>query len=97
MVEPIGSKAGAIADRRIAPIGRTAPVEAARPVASEAPLVQSTATQLAADLAAQPPVDTARVARLRTAIAEGRYQSDPQAVADRMLSLRAEWNADDQA
>ncbi len=39
----------------------------------------------------QPPVDTARVAALRAAIAEGRYPVDPDAIADAML--RAERRA----
>ncbi|AJP73518.1 flagellar biosynthesis anti-sigma factor FlgM [Sphingomonas hengshuiensis] len=97
MVDPIGNKAGAVSDRRIAPIGRAAPVEAAKPVASEAPAVQSTAAQLSAELAAKPPVDAERVARLRAAIQEGRYSRDPGAVADRMLALKNEWNSDDPA
>ena len=41
---------------------------------------------LAADIASQPtPVDGARVAAIRSAIAEGRYQLDPGATARAML------------
>jgi negative regulator of flagellin synthesis FlgM len=33
-----------------------------------------------------PPVDTDKVSALRTAIAEGRYRVDPDAIADRMIA-----------
>jgi len=42
----------------------------------------------AAELAASgPPVDTAKVAEIRTAIAEGRYSVDPRAIASKMIAL----------
>jgi negative regulator of flagellin synthesis FlgM len=42
----------------------------------------------AAELAAQgAPVDTGRVAALRTAIANGSYTVDPKAIAERMIAL----------
>jgi len=51
-------------------------------------------TQQATDLHAvqraletTPPVDSARIEALRQALAEGRYQIDPQAIAQRMLTL----------
>lgn len=34
-----------------------------------------------------PPVDAAKVAAIRTAIAEGRYPVDPQAIAQKMIDL----------
>jgi flagellar biosynthesis anti-sigma factor FlgM len=40
-----------------------------------------------AELAKAPPVDGARVAALREAIAQGRYVIDPGAIADAMLRL----------
>lgn len=39
-----------------------------------------------ADLAARPPVDSARVEWLRTAIASGQYPLDPAAIADAMIA-----------
>jgi negative regulator of flagellin synthesis FlgM len=33
------------------------------------------------------PIDTAKVASVRAAIAEGRYAIDPHAIADKMVSL----------
>ena len=44
--------------------------------------------QLAAEaLAATPMVDAARVRELRRALAEGRYELDPAAIAQRLLEL----------
>ncbi len=56
--------------------------DAADPSAGAAPV--SPAVQLAA---AGAPVDTDKVAAVRTAIAAGRYVIDPQAIADRMIAL----------
>jgi negative regulator of flagellin synthesis FlgM len=42
---------------------------------------------LVRDMAASPPVDTARVAALRAAIASGDYAIDPEAIAARMLAF----------
>jgi negative regulator of flagellin synthesis FlgM len=87
-------------DSKIGPVGgviRTVPV---RKIASGADAGSAAATRaapsgtlpgaklirLAADLAAQaPPVDTARVASLRTAIAEGTYSADAKNIALAML------------
>jgi len=45
-------------------------------------------TSPAADLAASgPPVDSARVAEIREAIAAGIYKADPQAIASKMIAL----------
>ncbi len=51
------------------------------------PLKLSDTAQAAKALAASPPVDTARVDALRSAIAEGRYPVDPDAVAAKMIAL----------
>lgn len=51
---------------------------------------QANATSsLAADLAAATsvPVDAAKVAAIRTAIAQGRYPVNPQKIAERMIAL----------
>ena len=39
------------------------------------------------EMAASPPVDTARVEALRLAIGNGSYKPDPQAIAAKMVSL----------
>ena len=44
---------------------------------------------IARDLAASPPVDAARVAALRSAIAGGTYKPDPDRIAAAMIRLEA--------
>jgi negative regulator of flagellin synthesis FlgM len=91
MVDPIGNKAGTVADRRIVPVGAAASITAARPASAEDKPVESGAAELSGAMAAQPPVDSDRVAQLRDAIRQGRYALDPAAVADRLLTLKHEW------
>jgi negative regulator of flagellin synthesis FlgM len=43
--------------------------------------------QIVRDMAAKPPVDSARVETLRLAIAAGTYKPDPDAIAARMIAL----------
>ena len=66
----------------------TAPVA---PVAAATPLKTGAELSLLATavkhLAGSPPVDAARVASLRTAIAAGSYRVDPDAIAAKMLIL----------
>ncbi len=94
MVDPIGTKAGAVADRRVVPVASAGPVAAASRVANHLPELRSAAVALSGTMAAAPPVDSERVARIRQAIAEGRFQLAPADVADRMLALGKEWNPD---
>ena len=49
----------------------------------------TSAGQVVRDMAASAPVDTARVAALRLAIAAGSYKPDPQAIAAKMIALEA--------
>jgi negative regulator of flagellin synthesis FlgM len=97
MVDPIGNKAGAVADRRIAPVAPAAPVAVAQPVANEAKTVESTAVQLSGTMAAEPPVDAERVARIRKAIEDGKFPIYPTTIADRLLALKLEWSPNDPA
>jgi len=97
MVDPIGNKAGTVADRRIAPVAPAAPVEVANPVANEAAPVESTAAALSASMAAKPPVDAERVAKIRKAIEDGKFPIYPSTIADRLLALKLEWSPNDPA
>lgn len=97
MVDPIGNKAGAVADRRIAPVAPAAPAEAAKPVANEAKTVESTAVELSGTMAARPPVDSERVAKIRKAIEDGKFPIYPTTIADRLLALKLEWSPNDAA
>ncbi len=91
MVDSIGTKVGAVSDRRTVPVEPLARVASVRPVASDTPAVQSAAAAMASDQAAQPPVDSERVARIRKAIQEKRFPLYPAEIADRLLAYKLEW------
>lgn len=92
MVDPIGNKVSAVTTaRRVAPVGPASGVAAASTVTTESPAVKSTAAALSSSMAAQPPVDTERVARIRKAVQEGRFPIYPATIADRLLALKMQW------
>lgn len=95
MVDSIGTKAGAVADRRTVPVDPAARVAPVRPVAADAPAVQSAAAAMAGELAAQPPVDTDRVARIRKAIHDNKFPLSPSTIADRLLAFKLDWRSRD--
>jgi len=95
MVDPLSSKAGAIADRRVAPVAPASAVAAAAPTTTATPTVQSTAAALTSSMAATPPVDSERVARVRKAVEDGRFPICPATIADRLLALKLQWNPND--
>jgi len=97
MVDPIGNKVGAVADRRVAPVAPAAPLEVAKPVSSEVAPVESTAAALSSSMAAKPPVDAERVAKIRKAIEDGKFPIYPTTIADRLLALKLEWSPNDPA
>ena len=80
---PVAAVGDTAASVKTAGTGRT--VDAAA-VAAQAPAV-SNLGRIAKELAASPPVDAARVATLRTAIASGDYQPDPDRIAAAMIAL----------
>ena len=71
-----------------APAERAAPAAAATPAAAPR-VVSAHAGQWVRDMAASPPIDSARVEALRLAIAAGSYKPDPEAIAARMIALEA--------
>lgn len=93
MVESIGTKAGAVTDRRTVPVEPAAPVAAIRPAASDAPAVQSAAAAIAGEQAAQPPVDADRIARIRKAIQDNKFPLSPSTIADRLLAFKLDWKS----
>ena len=73
---------------RLALTGNEAATRAGGAAPSAAPRAAiASAQQLVRDMAASPPVDTARVAALRLAIAAGSYTPDPEAIAAKMIAL----------
>jgi negative regulator of flagellin synthesis FlgM len=97
MVDPIGIKTGTVVDRRPVSVGAAPSVEPVKTVASEPQAVESAAAELSQAMAAQPTVDSERVARIRKAIQDGRFPIYPSTIADRLLALKLEWNPNDQA
>ena len=96
MVDPIGIKAAPISDPRPVRVDAAAPATAPRPVTSEAK-PETAATQLSSAMAAAAPVDAERVAKIKKAIADGRFPTVPATIADRLLALKMEWNPHDKA
>lgn len=95
MVESIGTKAGAVTDRRTVPVEPAAKVAAVRSVVSDAPAVQSAAAEIAGQAAAQAPVDSDRVSRIRKAIQDNKFPLSPSTIADRLLALKLDWKSRD--
>ncbi|WP_428684821.1 flagellar biosynthesis anti-sigma factor FlgM [Sphingopyxis sp.] len=84
-IGPVGGVIRTTPVRKIAGSADTANAAASRTATSDT-VPGARLIRLASDLAAQaPPVDTARVAALRTAIAEGTYTADAKNIALAML------------
>ena len=96
MVDPISMKTGP-AVARLVSVNTVNKVGAASAVAGSAPVVQTQATALTSEMAARPPVDAERVARIKKAIADGNFPLVPSTVADRLLALKMQWNPHDKA
>lgn len=93
MVDSVGGK-----PLQLGRVGRTAPVRAVdTPVATRTRAPVAASIPLAKELAASPPVDSDRVARIRRAIAEGKFPLSPATIADRLIALKLEWTGNDQA
>ena len=96
MVDAIGAN-GAKAER----VTRIAAATPAVPVATPPQTTPSKASveagALAQVLAAEPPVDLERVAKIKRAIATGSFPILPATIADRLLALKLEWSGDDAA
>ena len=90
MIDPLnGSPAARLAPASShSPTASSAPVTAIGVIAPAAAELSPLATAAKA-LAAAPPVDAARVANVRAALASGSYAVDPHAIADAMLRLEA--------
>ena len=66
------------------------------PVRADAQAPATGFRRVAQELAAQAPVDTDRVARIRRAIQEGRFPLSPATIADRLLALKMDWTGNEQ-
>ena len=99
MVDAVRTK-GVATDRAVA---RVLAAQAAMPTPAPTSPPQAPASDIArlsgirAELAARPPVDGERVAQIKRAIATGTFPILPATIADRLLAVRYEWMADEQA
>lgn len=91
MVDPIAGKTISSIDGRLAPVAPASAIRAVRPVAGDQ-VAPGPLTAMARGAAHTPPVDSARVAQLRQAIADGSYTLSPDKVADRLIAMKNEWN-----
>jgi negative regulator of flagellin synthesis FlgM len=94
MVDPTGFKPVSLTTR-LTPVAPAAPVRAAESVTQAAPT--TTAAALTQAAAANAPIDAERVARIKKAIADGKFPLVPSTVADRLLALKLQWNPNDKA
>ncbi|OWK31237.1 flagellar biosynthesis anti-sigma factor FlgM [Sphingomonas dokdonensis] len=92
MVDSIGQRP---LDRKIGAVSRVGTLAAAKSVTKQPQAAQ--APTVAAQLAAAAPVDTARVERIKQAIAKGEYPLSPTTIADTLIAARYEWMSHDQA
>lgn len=104
MVESIGSKPLTGGERSVARIAATTPVQPAaqplaqtpdRPVEAEPSATSSIA--LARTMAAAAPINEARVAAVKKAVANGTFPILPATIADRLLAFKLEWAPNDPA
>lgn len=91
MVDPISGRTTGGA----APVARVVATPAPVAVRADARTTGDTSALggIARALAASPPVDTDRVARIKRAIEEGTFPVSPTTIADSLLALRLDWTA----
>ncbi|ODP39043.1 flagellar biosynthesis anti-sigma factor FlgM [Sphingomonas turrisvirgatae] len=94
MVDPVGFKPASF-NPRLAPVAPAAPVKGAQTATQVAQA--STAASLTQAAAASAPVDADRVAKIKKAIADGKFPLVPSTIADRLLALKLQWNPHDKA
>jgi negative regulator of flagellin synthesis FlgM len=95
----MSNKIGGI-DQRAAPVAASTPAPRVRDAATEGPRTGSTGrgdvvitetartlAELETKLAGLPAINDSRVAAVRRAIEEGRYQVDPQRIADKLMRM----------
>jgi negative regulator of flagellin synthesis FlgM len=90
MVDAIGWKAGSAVAKVTSATTSTPVAAVAKP--KEESTAPAAATTIAKTLAAAPPVDTDRVAKIKAAIAAGKFPILPSTIADRLLALKLDWN-----
>ncbi|WP_315760955.1 flagellar biosynthesis anti-sigma factor FlgM [Sphingomonas sp. Y38-1Y] len=96
MVDPIGSKFGNVA--AATPVSPLRPVQRVANATKQAEASVAAASLVTArDLAAKPPVDADRVARIKKAVEDGSFPIVPTTIADRLLAFKLNWKPDEPA
>ena len=98
MVDSVSSNTIRAGDLRIANVARVAaaPAVTTDAPASSLPGVQAPQT-LARSMATKPPVDSERVAAIKSAIANGTFPLSPATIADQLIALKYAWMSHEQA
>ena len=96
MVEPIGAKP-LTATAGVTKVAAVAPAPAPEQRLPDAAASSARLSGTARQLSAAPPVDYERITRIRKAVAEGNFPILPSTIADRLLALRMDWVARDEA
>lgn len=98
MVDSIGATPLTGGDRGVTRIAATpaatSPSQTTAPKAEAKPSATSSIA-LAKDMAAAAPINEARVAEIKKAIANGTFPILPATIADRLLALKLEWTSND--
>jgi negative regulator of flagellin synthesis FlgM len=95
MVDPIGART--ISGRDVA-VSRITPVSSAKTSTGTTQTADTAAlTGVSQALSTAPPVDTDRVARVKKAIADGKFPILPTTIADRLIAYKLEWTQNDPA
>ena len=101
MVDSIGAKPSVAGDRSVARIAAATQTTAVQtPVQSSAKTAASALPEsigLAQSMAAAPPINAARVAEIKKAIASNSFPILPATIADRLMALSLAWNSNDTA
>jgi negative regulator of flagellin synthesis FlgM len=98
MVDPIKTGGNAAISGRDLVVPRVAPVTTPAPVAArEATQDSASLSNVAATLSTAAPVDVDRVAKVKKAIADGKFPILPVTIADRLIAYKLEWIKNDEA
>jgi negative regulator of flagellin synthesis FlgM len=96
-MDPIGSKP--VSKLGLAPVAPTPPVARASDVATPQTTQAASSSMVATarELAAKPPVDADRVAKIKQAIEDGKFPLVPSTIADRLIAFKLNWKPDEPA
>lgn len=94
MVEAVGSLSKLLG-RTIQSAAPVSAVASNKPTVTGVDEARLAATDVARDLSAAAPVNHARVAQIKQAIADGTYTIAPEAIADRLAALKLDWTPGD--